>query len=212
MSFGTILLIAAGIAGGGTLLSRIFREGLEARDELGHLPFTSVGAAEAGPICVRGRARALGPPLVAPVSGRPALFFEIVTTYGSTMNSSNFGSFGTGEAATHRHIGATPFEVDDGSGRAVVNIPPDGPPVGEGEPEILTALPAFRRGAVVERIVAIDDVITVGGLAVWQVHSAGTRRGVRDAPTSLVFEARREQPLVLVLARYDAGPSGTRRA
>src|SRR4051812_1170586 len=108
MSFGTILLIAAGIAGGGTLVSRIFREGLEARDELGHLPFTSIGAAQPGAICVTGRAQALGAPLVAPVSGRPALFFEIVSAHRSSMNSGTI---------THRRIGATSFEVDDGSGR-----------------------------------------------------------------------------------------------
>jgi hypothetical protein len=198
MSFGTILLIAAGIAGGGTLVSRIFREGLEARDELGHLPFTAIGAAQAGAICVTGRVRALGPPLAAPVSGRPAVFFEIVTAHGSSTNSSFFGSFGSVAPAPYRRVGATSFEVDDGSGRAVVSIPADGPPVGEGEPEILTALPAFRRGAAVERIVAVGDVITVGGLAVLQVHSAGTRQGPRDVPTTLVFEPRREQPLVLV--------------
>src|SRR4051794_20618512 len=109
MSFGTLVLIAAGVLGGGTLGSRIFREGLEAREELGHLPFTSIGAAQAGPICVRGRARALGPPLVAPLSGRPALFFEVVVT----VHGQPLGWGRTG-AVMHRRIRATSFEVDDG--------------------------------------------------------------------------------------------------
>jgi hypothetical protein len=234
MSIGTMLLIAAAVLAGGSLVSRIFREGLEARDELGHLPFTAIGAATPGPICVRGRTRALGPPLVAPVSGRLALFFEVVATVDCPRTTG-----GRSRSLTHRRIGATSFEVDDGSGRVVVNIPPDGPPVGEGEPEVLTSLPAIRREqdrwrgridleqlfgrqefrqylgypmSVVERIVAVDDVITVGGLAARQVHSAGTREGLRDPPTSLVFEATREQPLVLVIARYDALPPAAHRA
>src|SRR3954470_7995950 len=129
MSFGTLLLIAAGIVGGGTLVSRIFRDGLGGGDGLGALPFTSIGAAKVGPICVTGRARPLGPPLIAPVSGRPALFFEVVVTaYGSATEASALGIAGDVEAVTQRRIGATSFEVDDGTGRAVVNIPPDGPP------------------------------------------------------------------------------------
>src|SRR5438105_14641159 len=120
MSFGIMLLIAAGVLSGGTLVSRIFRPGLEARDELGHLPFTSIAAAKPGPICVRGRARALAPPLVAPLSGRPALFFEVVATfYGQPKWDSR------ASAITHRRIGAALFEVDDGSGRVVVSIPQD---------------------------------------------------------------------------------------
>jgi hypothetical protein len=180
---GTLVTIAL-LTAAASLVSRIFRPGLEARDELARLPFTPIGKARPGCICVRGRVRPLGQTLPGPRSGRAAVYRELVVT--------------DLVPGFRRDILAVPFEIDDGTGRAVVSIPPAGPPVGEREPEVLSALPASHHPGGVERMIFVDDVITVGGQASWQIHPAGTQSGFRDAPTILVFEATRAQPLVLV--------------
>jgi hypothetical protein len=72
-------------------------------------------------------------------------------------------------------------------------------------PDVLSLLPSvdFDRAErnnsvhVVERVVGIGDLITVGGYATREVTPSGTGRGFRSPPTALVVSAIYEQPLII---------------
>jgi hypothetical protein len=156
-----------------------------------------------GPIEITGRVRAVAEPMAAPLSGRPCAYYQVVI--------SGPGMWG---AAFRGPRAACELEIDDGTGRALVHVPPPGD---LSEQEVLCALPgthtektgltgdppalerlladpAYPRidGGLplfaAEAIVAEGDTLTVAGYA------------VREAPGSplLLVTPARQYPVLLI--------------
>jgi hypothetical protein len=93
----------------------------------------AIASGQEGPIEITGRVVASGRPIAAPLSGQPCVYYEVVL--------SRLGPV-LAEARGPRTV--QEFELDDGTGRALVRVPPPGPepPMGDRpEREVLVSLP-----------------------------------------------------------------------
>jgi hypothetical protein len=141
MSVYALCLVAVGVLAAGHALSQRLNEGLAARELIERVPLVQVGDHATGWVRITGRVRPSNERLRAPWSGRDAVFIDLhVGAAGATA----------GPRRTRRRVvTAVDFEIDDGTGRALVRIPPLRPGAAEAlteeATEILTAMRPSKR-------------------------------------------------------------------
>jgi hypothetical protein len=198
------LAIAVVCAAGALIVRRIVSlrapDNQAAQSERRRFVQTRIADAAEGPIEITGRVISVAEPMPAPLSGRPCAYYEVVIS-GPGM----WGAEARGPCAVRE------FEIDDGTGRALVRVPPVGP-----EREVLCSLP----GTHTERMDLVDDPPALqrlladpayprigGGLPLFAAEAivadgdtltvAGY--AVRDAPPGpLLVSTARRYPLLLI--------------
>jgi hypothetical protein len=219
---GTVWLIIVGMLVAGFLMYQLFDDAHAARELLNNLPHARICDAKPGLIRIAGQVRPRGQTLTAPWSGRPAVFVEVAVT----QYVAQFGVV----PKYQRRIQAVEFDIDDGTGHALVRIAsPDSrrdvysrvltgalPPTRQAK-ELGDAPAAIRflddpdidrfreevPVSVVERIVGPADQIIVGGHAVLEVDPTVPAGGFRAPATRLVFETTEDHPLILARVGFD---------
>jgi hypothetical protein len=219
-------LMAAGAAAGmAMLMGRFVDEDPRTLWRLSRLPVVRVGEAREGPARVRGRVLAVDAPLVAPISGRACVYYHVDLRV--------IWKRSPDDPAGDRVRSIQTFEVDDGTGRLLVPMPP--PRVSwqyDAEAPYVYAsleddygvdassgsqLEALARQAHVqvpddvwgngfagsEAAIATGDVVEVGGALVREVAVGGGAAPYRASPERLVM---RGNPLLLVTRRRDQAP------
>jgi hypothetical protein len=216
-------LLILGLLGGGLTLGlyaldKVLSDGAIARRELVGLPPRRVAELRPGPARVTGRVVPVGPPLVAPLSGQPCVFYQLQTR---SREDPTQGKLRRGHV--HYPPAGVVFEIDDGTGRAMVRVPPPAPKpepgddlawevvcfirgaglgkvIGRGESAALDRLEEMSLFGLsgVERILSAGDLVTVGGVAFEEIASDGQSASHRAPPTRQVLTATQNVRLAIV--------------
>jgi hypothetical protein len=187
--------------------------GLPASDELLRpelaAPRTAIGHLVGGVVTVNGRARREGAPVIAPLSGRPCLAFQI------TLHADRSDDFGL---VAHLAAGS-PFWIEDETGRALVDVTerfeivkPGSGPLRKVSPALLATVRRFAEERRIstrswrfardlhcrEGIIVEGEELVVGGHAAQEARAEGEPSGPRQPATCMVLRAAsRRAPLVV---------------
>jgi hypothetical protein len=216
-------LLVLGLLGGGLTLGlyalgQLLSDGALARRELVGLPPRRVAELRPGPARVTGRVVPVGPPLIAPLSGRPCVFYQLQTKSREDPTQGRFRRH-----HVHYPLEGAAFEIDDGTGRALIRVPPPAPKPEPGD-DLAWEVVCFIRGpgvskviergesaaldrleemslfglSGVERILSAGDLVTVGGVAFEEIASDGRSASHRAPPTREVLTATQNVRLAIV--------------
>lgn len=136
-------LIGFLVLAGGVLvppLMRAFDEARSARAELERLPSFKAAELREGPARICGRVIAVDPLLSAPLSSRPCVFHQV----GLNLD-------GIGKTTLIRPKNGCRFEIDDGTGRVLVSVPPPAPAPLPGDERAYEVLCSIRSTVVLRR-------------------------------------------------------------
>ncbi len=199
------------------VMRSVFGDPAVAWREVRRFPPLRVCDVTSGAVRLTGRVVAAPPPLVSPVGGKPCVFYQL-------------------QVRTLGLLGRTPlypdhevsFEIDDGSGRALVRVPPPPPPPEPGDEtawEVVCAIGGERlsrrltwgesvafdriyhhgnpRGTFIpvtatEGIIAAGDLVIVAGHASTEIVPDGQASSYRTPPTRVTLTSAAGYRLAIV--------------
>ena len=207
--------LTAAILGGLALISIVRRNAPQERAlkwQLANAPRTPIGRLRSGSVaCVSGRVRGAGELLQAPLSGRRCLAFQI------TVDETAAGE----SRSVTRLVRASPFWIDDGTGRALVDpgarfalaLVRDmavrtswsderpGDPLRdflESQGVVTTSCGAPRRLPCREGVIEEGVTVAVGGYVIEEVDPRGDAVGPRRPPTVIALRGGGpDEPLLI---------------